>query len=148
METRYLAGWKTEIWMTIEYFMWILIQISPKTRALDEYLAANTTAWQLVSSLPLKLAHKPPGVKHPNFYLHINKETQRPAASTGSTMSVAVLAYRRERTRRSVRCQSTPFAVLLVIYMLMRSLFGETLDRANGESIASPFFFIYIMVAR
>ena len=21
METRYLAGWKTEIWMTIEYFM-------------------------------------------------------------------------------------------------------------------------------
>lgn len=38
---------------------WIIIQISPNTRALDAYLTATTTAWQLVSSLPLKLAHKP-----------------------------------------------------------------------------------------
>ena len=41
-----------------------------------------------------------------------------PDALVGA-MSVAVLPCRRERTRRSVRCRSTPFAVLLVIYMLM-----------------------------
>ena len=94
METRYLAGWKTEIWMTIEYLCWILIQISPKTRALDEYLAADTTALQLVSSLPLNLAHKPPGVKCP--HLHTNYiEGKSSAVSVRSILFVMGATFER-----------------------------------------------------